>query len=119
MGCETLGFLDMYSGYHQIRMKESNQLATFIITLFNTYCYVTMLFGLNNIGVTYQQPDRRGQLLCFGEKQQLAQKITIIKFVVTTIITAIVITAIIDGPLVNTITMAYPDAINNGIPRGM
>ena len=50
MGCETLGFLDMYSGYHQIRMKESDQLATFVITLFNTYCYVTKLFGLNKLG---------------------------------------------------------------------
>jgi hypothetical protein len=23
-GCETLSFLDAYSGYHQIKMKESN-----------------------------------------------------------------------------------------------
>ena len=31
-GCETLCFLDAYSGYHQIVMKESDQLATFFIT---------------------------------------------------------------------------------------
>ena len=31
-GCETLCFLDAYSGYHQITMRESNQLATSFIT---------------------------------------------------------------------------------------
>jgi hypothetical protein len=46
MGCETLSFLDAYSGYHQIKMKESNQLATSFITPFRMYCYVTMPFGL-------------------------------------------------------------------------
>jgi len=33
-GCETLCFLNAYSGYHQIMMKESDQLATSFITLF-------------------------------------------------------------------------------------
>jgi hypothetical protein len=31
VGCETLSFLDAYSGYHQIKMKESDQLATSFI----------------------------------------------------------------------------------------
>jgi hypothetical protein len=53
-GCELLSFLDAYSGYHQIKTKESDQLATSFITLFGTYCYVTMLFGLKNMGATYQ-----------------------------------------------------------------
>jgi hypothetical protein len=52
-GCETLCFLDAYSGYHQIGMKESDQLATSFITLFGTYCYVMMPFGLKNAGSTY------------------------------------------------------------------
>jgi hypothetical protein len=54
-GCETLSFLDAYSGYHQIRMKESDQLATSFITPFGMYCYITMPFGLRNAGATYQR----------------------------------------------------------------
>ena len=50
--CEILSFLDAYSGYHQIAMKESNQLATSFITPFGTYCYVSMPFGLKNVGAT-------------------------------------------------------------------
>ena len=45
-GCEILSFLDAYSGYHQIAMKVSDQLATSFITMFGSYCYVSMLFGL-------------------------------------------------------------------------
>jgi hypothetical protein len=36
-GCETLSFLDAYSGYHQIRMKESDQITTSFITPFCVY----------------------------------------------------------------------------------
>jgi ribonuclease HI len=54
-GCETLSFLDAYSGYHQIKMKESDQLTTSFITPFGTYCYTTMPFGLRNAGATYQR----------------------------------------------------------------
>jgi hypothetical protein len=55
VGCETLSFLDTYSGYHQIKMKESDQLATSFITPFGMYCYTTMPFGLRNAGATYQR----------------------------------------------------------------
>jgi hypothetical protein len=54
-GCELLCFLDAYSGYHQIKMKESDQLATSFITPFGMYCYVMMSFGLRNAGGTYQR----------------------------------------------------------------
>jgi ribonuclease HI len=54
-GCETLSFLDAYSGYHQIKMKESDQLATSFITPFGMYYYTTMPFGLRNAGATYQR----------------------------------------------------------------
>jgi hypothetical protein len=45
-GCELLCFLDAHSGYHQIKIKESDQLATSIITPFGMFCYVTMPFAL-------------------------------------------------------------------------
>ena len=54
-GCETLCFLDAYFEYHQIVMKESDQLATSFITPFRSFCYVIMLFGLKNDGATYQR----------------------------------------------------------------
>jgi ribonuclease HI len=53
-GCETLSFLDAYLGYHQIKMKESDQLTTSFITTFGMYCYTTMPFGLS-AGATYQR----------------------------------------------------------------
>ena len=53
-GCEILCFLDVYSGYHQITMKESDQLAISFITPFGSFYHVTMLFGLKNAGATYQ-----------------------------------------------------------------
>jgi hypothetical protein len=54
-GSELLCFLDAYSGYHQIKMKESNQLATSFVIPYGTYCYVTMPFGLKNAGAMYQR----------------------------------------------------------------
>jgi hypothetical protein len=53
-GLELLYFLNAYSEYHQIRMKESDQLATSFITLIGAYCYVTMPFRLKNTEATYQ-----------------------------------------------------------------
>jgi len=50
LGC----FLDAYSGYHQIMMKESDQLTTSFITPFGSFCYVSMSFGLKNAGAMYQ-----------------------------------------------------------------
>jgi hypothetical protein len=36
-------------------MKESDQLTTSFITPFGMYCYITMPFGLQNAGATYQR----------------------------------------------------------------
>lgn len=52
--CKTLCFLDAYSSYNQIAMKESDRLATSFITPFESYYYATMPFGLKNIGANYQ-----------------------------------------------------------------
>ena len=54
-GCELLFFLDYYSGYHQISLKEEDQIKTSFIMPFGAYCYTTMSFGLKNTGVTYQR----------------------------------------------------------------
>jgi hypothetical protein len=54
-GCDLLCFLDCYSGYHQIAIKEEDQEKTAFITPFSAYCYMTMSFGLKNAGATYQR----------------------------------------------------------------
>jgi hypothetical protein len=54
-GGDLFCFLDCYSGYHQIAMKEANQEKTAFITPFGAYCYTTMSFGLKNASTTYQR----------------------------------------------------------------
>jgi hypothetical protein len=62
-GCETLCFLDAYSRYHQIAIKEYDQLVTSFITPFGSFCFVTMPFDRKNMGATYQHC----MLKCFGD----------------------------------------------------
>jgi hypothetical protein len=54
-GHDSLCFLDAYSGYHQIKMKESDQASTTFITPYGPFCFNTMPFGLKNAGATYQR----------------------------------------------------------------
>ena len=63
-GCVLLSFLDCYSGYHQIALKEKDQIKTVFITPFSAYAYKTMSFGLKNAGVMLHQPapPQRGSL---------------------------------------------------------
>jgi hypothetical protein len=69
VGCNLLCFLDCYSGYHQIDIKEEDQEKTVFITPFGTYCYTTMSFGLKNTGATYQRAIQK----CF--KSQLNKNV--------------------------------------------
>jgi hypothetical protein len=49
-----LSFLNCYSGYHHIALKE-DQIKTAFITPFGAYAYTTISFGLKNAGATYQR----------------------------------------------------------------
>ncbi|GLT27541.1 hypothetical protein SLA2020_025280 [Shorea laevis] len=48
-------FVDGYSGYNQIKIKEEDKIKTTFITLWGTFCYKVMPFGLKNAGATYQR----------------------------------------------------------------
>jgi hypothetical protein len=63
-GCVLLYFLDCYSGYHQIALKEEDQIKTMFVTPYATYAYKTMSFELKNAGATYQ----RAIQMCFANQ---------------------------------------------------
>jgi hypothetical protein len=54
-GYDLLCFLECYSRYHQITIKEEDQEKIMFITTFGAYCYTTMSFGLKTYGATYQR----------------------------------------------------------------
>ena len=62
--CVMLSFLNCYSGYHQIALKEEDQIKTAFITPYGAYAYKTMSFGLKNAGATYQRVIQ----LCFADQ---------------------------------------------------
>jgi hypothetical protein len=53
--CRLLSFLDCYSGYHQIPLKEEDQIKSSFITPCGVFCYTTMPFRLKSPRVTYQR----------------------------------------------------------------
>ena len=48
-------FMDGFSGYNQIRMTPEDREKTTFVTMWGTFCYKVMPFGLKNAGVTYQK----------------------------------------------------------------
>jgi hypothetical protein len=116
-GCETLCFLDAYSGYHQIAMCVADQLATLFITPFGAYCYQTTPFGLKNAGATFQRCMRR----VFGE---------LIGRIIEAYVDDIVVKSKRIGDLVPDLTEVFaklrqhgvklnPEKCIFGVPRGM
>ncbi|PKI66962.1 hypothetical protein CRG98_012627 [Punica granatum] len=48
-------FMDGFSGYNQIRMAEEDKIKTTFTTMWGTFCYRVMPFGLKNAEATYQR----------------------------------------------------------------
>jgi hypothetical protein len=52
---EMLSLLDMFSGYHQIRVRREDEEKTSFITPFGTFCFARMPEGLKNAGCTFSR----------------------------------------------------------------
>ena len=52
---QLLSFMDVFSGYNQIRMHENDREKTSFVTSQGLFCYRVMPFSLKNVGVTYQR----------------------------------------------------------------
>jgi hypothetical protein len=55
VGSVRLSFLDVYFGYNQIKLKVEDKEKIAFITPYGVYYYQVMLFGLKNVGATYQR----------------------------------------------------------------
>jgi hypothetical protein len=51
--CSLLSFLDCYSSYHKMPLKEKDQIKISFITPFGAFCYTIMPFRLKSAGATY------------------------------------------------------------------
>jgi hypothetical protein len=52
---KMLSLLDMFSGYHQIRVRKEDEEKTSFITPFGTFCFMRMPEGLKNAGCTFSR----------------------------------------------------------------
>jgi len=46
--------MDRFSGYNQIKMAQEDMEKTMFVTIWGTFCYKVVSFGLKNTGATYQ-----------------------------------------------------------------
>ncbi|KAK5813348.1 hypothetical protein PVK06_028797 [Gossypium arboreum] len=54
-GYSLFSFMDGFSGYNQIKMHPEDMEKTTFVTMWGTFCYKVMSFGLKNAGATYQR----------------------------------------------------------------
>jgi hypothetical protein len=52
---EMLSLVDMFSRYHQIRVRKEDKEKTSFITPFGMFCFVRMPKGLKNAGCTFSR----------------------------------------------------------------
>ena len=55
VGHPRMSFLDTFQGYHQIPLVLDDQKRIAFVTPIGNYHYKVMLFGLKNVGATYQK----------------------------------------------------------------
>jgi len=53
-GSQTMSLLDDFSRYNQIKVKRTDRYKTTFTTRWGTFAYERMLFGLSNVGATFQ-----------------------------------------------------------------
>ena len=54
-GSERFSFLDGFSSYNQVLVKDSDRYKVAFTTKLGTYAYCKMPFGLTNVGATFQK----------------------------------------------------------------
>ncbi|KAE8695867.1 high mobility group B protein 6-like [Hibiscus syriacus] len=54
-GNNYFSFMDGFSGYNQSKMYPKDMEKTTFVTMWGTFCYKVMPFGLKNVGATYQR----------------------------------------------------------------
>lgn len=54
-GHSLFSFMDGFFGYNQIKMDPKDMEKTTFVTMWGTFCYKVMPFGLKNAGATYQR----------------------------------------------------------------